>query len=271
MLRRGLELGQYPQAIGREEAWLAERLRVHQDPKAPWMQELPGNRWLRIAERRTREGGIAGVRTDVTELVRRGQALQQLNGQLDGANAELRRLSETDALTGLPNRRVFDRHLDEEVARARRHDLPLALLAIDIDHFKRYNDCHGHPAGDAALQSVAAVLARQARRPSDLAARTGGEEFVLLLPHTNAEQALAQAERLIRAVDEAALPHGDSPIAGHLTLSVGAALLRPGWNAEGLKAAADAALYAAKQAGRHRARPWSEAMVASTRVDMSPG
>jgi PAS domain-containing protein len=176
IVRYGLERGQYPQAGADEAArenWLTERLRRHREPDGvPILQELRDNRWLRIDERRTRSGGIAGVRTDVTELVRTRQQLEALNRSVESsaaalraANAQLDELSATDALTGLANRRRLDARLSEEVQRAHRHGNALALLLVDIDHFKLYNDRLGHPQGDRALQAVAAVLKQQARRP----------------------------------------------------------------------------------------------------------
>lgn len=256
LLRFGLAHGQYPQAVGREETWLAERLRAHREPDAhPLLQELPGNRWVRVHERRTRDGGTAGVRTDVTEHVRREQELRALNARLDALNGELALLSETDALTGLANRRQFDRRLAAEWARAHRHGLPLALLLLDVDHFKRFNDRHGHPAGDACLRRLALLLGDAARRPTDLVARIGGEEFAVLLPHHDADAAEVVAWRCLAAVDEAAIPHGDSPVAPHVTLSIGVADLSgiaAGPDPTPLLAAADHALYRAKQGGRHR-------------------
>lgn len=257
VLQYGLARGQYPQAVGREQAWLAERLQAHRTPgPTPFLQEMPGNRWLRIDERRTRDGGVAGVRTEVTELVRRGQELQALNAQLDALNSELAQLSETDALTGLANRRQFDRRLASEWARAQRHRLPLALLLLDVDHFKRFNDHHGHPAGDDCLRQVAALLREAARRPTDLVARVGGEEFALLLPHQDGDEGEQVALRCLAILDRAAIPHGDSPVAPVVTLSVGVADLRcvaAGPEPGPLLAAADGALYRAKQQGRHRA------------------
>lgn len=252
LLRAGLARGQYPQAAGREEGWLAERMAAHRAPDGPVLQELPGDRWLRIDERRTRDGGIAGVRADVTQLVRRGQALQTLNEQLDALNLELRTQSQTDPLTGLANRRLFELRLAEEVLRAQRHGLPVSLLALDVDHFKRFNDRYGHPAGDAALVQVAAALQALARRPADLAARTGGEEFALLLPHTGTAEARSVAQQLLGAVDGLRIPHADSSTARSLTLSVGVATLAPGMDTHSLVRAADEALYRAKAEGRHR-------------------
>lgn len=254
ILRFGLAHGQYPQARGDEEAWLAARLQRHRHPGPPELQELPGNRWLRVDECRTREGGFAGVRTDVTELVRREQQLVELNAALDEARARLQELSDTDALTGIANRRHFDRRLDEEWLRARRHGTPLALLLIDVDHFKRFNDLHGHQAGDAALRAVAGALVDCARRPGELVARYGGEEFAVLLPHADSDLAMHCAEACLRAVDEARVRHGDSPTAPHLTISIGAAEISAtaGAGVSSLLAAADRALYRAKAAGRHR-------------------
>ncbi|MBL8287205.1 MAG: diguanylate cyclase [Rubrivivax sp.] len=254
ILRYGLARGQYPQAAGREAEWLAERLQRHRNPASPHLQQLPGNRWLRIDERRTRDGGIAGVRAEVTELVRREQRLVELNAQLDEARARLEQLSETDELTGIANRRHFERRLAEEVSRLERHGTPFALLLVDVDHFKRYNDLHGHQQGDRCLRQVAQVLAARARRPTDLVARYGGEEFAVLLPHTTRDAAMTQAMRLLAAVDDAHLVHGDSPVAPFVTLSLGGALAgsEPRLSTEALVQAADRALYRAKAAGRHR-------------------
>ncbi|MFY9513203.1 MAG: diguanylate cyclase, partial [Rubrivivax sp.] len=246
ILRLGLACGQYPQAAGREEAWLADRLERHRNPDGrAFLQEFAGNRWLWTDERRMRDGGVAGVRTDVTGMVHREQELQRLNERLDTLNLELSQLSDTDALTGLANRRHFDRRLAAEAARVRRHRMSLSLLLLDVDHFKRFNDQHGHPAGDACLRQVATLLASAARRPNDLVARIGGEEFAILLPHQDGDEAELVARHCLRALDGAAIAHGDSPVAGHVTLSVGIAdaSLLPEADAPALLAAADAALY----------------------------
>ena len=255
ILRYGLTRGQYPGASGEQEAWLAERLYRHRHPGEPVLQELPGNCWLRIDERLTRDGGVAGVRADVTELVRREQQLQRLNAQLAESRAQLAQLSETDALTGIANRRCFDRRLEEEWQRSARHGLPLALILVDVDHFKRYNDAIGHRRGDDCLRQVAVLLQDGARRAGDLAARYGGEEFALLLPHTTAEDAMAVAQACLNAVTQAGIAHPDSPVASHVTLSLGVASTVGSQErgAEALVEAADAAVYLAKRAGRARA------------------
>jgi diguanylate cyclase (GGDEF)-like protein len=256
ILRLGLAEGQYPQAVGREDAWLAARLGSHRQPSGSILQELPGNRWLRVGERMTQDDGIAGVFTEVTELVQREQALQKVNAQLDKLNGELAELSDTDALTGLANRRHFERRLAEEHARAMRQGLPLALVLLDVDHFKAYNDHHGHPAGDACLRRVAGLLREQARRPGELAARWGGEEFVLLLPHTLANDALALARQCMDRLAAEALMHGYSPVAPKVTLSAGVSAMSAETQQDSpavLVAMADAALYEAKRQGRARA------------------
>ena len=256
LVRANAALGGLP-AIGVSvDEWLADRLPQRRNPGAPRVVNLHDGTWVRIHERRTREGGLVGIRMDVTELVRREHELSTLNTQLDAANRRLSELSETDALTGIANRRLFDRRLHEEWSRAQRHDLPLTLLLIDVDHFKRYNDRHGHVAGDACLRRVAALLRTCARRPDELLVRYGGEEFVVLLPHTGAAEGRARAERCLAAMDAADIPHEDSPLGTHLTLSIGVGTRPTGPQGEedtmALLRRADAALYRAKREGRHR-------------------
>ena len=131
--------------------------------------------------------------------------------------------------------------------------MPLALLVVDIDHFKAYNDHYGHPAGDVCLRQVAAVLSQCAGRPTDLVARLGGEEFAVLLPHQGGADAMQVAERCLRAVEAAAIAHAGSSITAHLTVSIGVAQsIETAHDGAALLAAADAALYAAKRQGRSR-------------------
>lgn len=167
---------------------------------------------------------------------------------------ELAALSQQDPLTQVANRRCFDDALSREWDRALRNDTTLALLFVDVDHFKRYNDRYGHQAGDDCLRIVARTLGEQARRPGDLTARYGGEEFVLLLPETDVRGALEIGQRVRDAVAALNISHEES---GHLrvTVSVGAAALaarQAGASPEQLLATADKAVYAAKLGGRHR-------------------
>lgn len=159
-----------------------------------------------------------------------------------------------DALTRLANRREFDRRLGIEWNRARRDGHVLSLVLIDVDCFKNYNDHYGHPAGDACLQKVAGALQSVVRRSADLVARFGGEEFVVLLPATDAADASALAERMRRQVADLQIPHAASRVAAGVTASLGVATLAPGDACQppDLVAAADAALYRAKEQGRNR-------------------
>ncbi|MDP2228832.1 MAG: diguanylate cyclase [Moraxellaceae bacterium] len=168
-------------------------------------------------------------------------------------NTILSRHASEDPLTGLANRRHFNEALWREWERASRNGLTLSLLFIDVDHFKLFNDNHGHRAGDETLSAVAEALLSVVLRPADMAARYGGEEFVLLLPETSAQGASEVANRVLAAVDALAIPHASSPTAAHVTVSVGVATMQPqGGSAQTLLDRADAALYAAKHAGRHR-------------------
>lgn len=169
----------------------------------------------------------------------------------------LRQLAFLDGLTGLFNRRGFDQRLHAEVERAARNGQPLALVMADVDHFKRFNDRHGHQAGDDCLRRVGAALAAGLNRSADLLARYGGEEFAAILPETDLAGAREVAQRLEQQVRAEAITHGDSPVAPVVTASLGVAALRTG--AEGTAAAvddllarADRALYRAKHAGRGR-------------------
>jgi len=157
-------------------------------------------------------------------------------------------------LTGVANRRAFDRQLDLEWRRSLRERRPIALLLLDVDGFKPYNDAYGHPAGDACLHKMSAVLRDAAHRPNDLAARYGGEEFAVLLPGTTPEGALAVAEGIRRQVESLAIPHAASTAAEVVTVSVGVASVMPSpeERPDALVAAADAALYRAKSDGRNR-------------------
>lgn len=166
---------------------------------------------------------------------------------------EVQVLSLTDSTTALFNRRAFDLRLRDELERATRYKLPLALLMVDVDHFKLYNDTHGHPAGDRVLRALGEVLAGSELRSSDTAFRFGGEEFTVILPHTDAVAALASAERVRAAVEQAAFPEAADQPLGRVTISIGVACFpADAADARELVARADLALYEAKRLGRNR-------------------
>jgi diguanylate cyclase (GGDEF)-like protein len=163
---------------------------------------------------------------------------------------ELTEISLRDPLTGLFNRRGLEERLTEEFARARRYGAPLSLIMIDIDHFKRVNDRHGHMVGDIAISHVARLLTK-GRRASDIAARYGGEELVLLLPHTPLEGAMSLAERLRHQIEETPYRAGEAE--DHLTASLGVAVYERAMREPmALLEAADRALYRSKREGRNR-------------------
>jgi diguanylate cyclase (GGDEF)-like protein len=167
---------------------------------------------------------------------------------------KLQRLAGTDSLTGLSNRRALDRRLDEEWRRARRLNLPLSALFIDVDHFKLYNDTYGHAMGDDALVAVADCIQHSIKRPGDIVTRYGGEEFVVILPGSDADGAVAFAETLRTKVEALGMPNSAAPTA-ILTVSIGCATAFPRQSDDTLELLnhADAALYHAKRAGRNRA------------------
>jgi diguanylate cyclase (GGDEF)-like protein len=209
---------------------------------------------------------VSGVRARTLALRQRAARLDRLVAErtaaLAEANQQLERLARTDPLTGLVNRRGFSESLDSAWRACALRSEPLALLALDVDAFKAYNDGYGHPAGDDCLQRVAgmlsAALARDAAQSAPgegaVLARTGGEEFVVLLRGEAALDARSKAETLRFAVAAGAIRHEYSPAGDRVTLSIGVAGATPlaGEDPQVLVARADAALYRAKMAGRNR-------------------
>jgi diguanylate cyclase (GGDEF)-like protein len=177
--------------------------------------------------------------------------IRRLQDELRQQNHILERLSMTDSVTGLRTRRYVTEMLSIETLRAARYRVPIAVWMADIDHFKRINDRHGHPAGDAVLRSCADLM-RQILRATDVAGRYGGDEFLVLLPQTDRKGALAAAERLRASVEHATFePVRGAPV--RVTVSLGVAAVGPGVDSPvNLIEAADEALYRAKQAGRNR-------------------
>lgn len=170
------------------------------------------------------------------------------------AQTALQELANHDGLTGIANRRAFDETLKLEWRRTMRDSQPLALLMVDVDHFKHYNDHYGHLAGDECLKKVASSMSDEMQRASDVVARYGGEEFAVILPNCTLEGATVVAEKLRKAVEKQRIPFVNSEL-GHVTVSIGVAAVDPSpagdsWQ---LISTADAALYRAKASGRNLA------------------
>jgi diguanylate cyclase (GGDEF)-like protein/PAS domain S-box-containing protein len=214
----------------------------------------------------TRDGRYVWIR-DVVHVIRKDGEVESLIGfmfdiserkqseqELIRLQRELERLSYYDSLTNTPNRRMFETMFEREWGAARRSERPLSLIFADIDFFKQYNDAYGHLAGDECLRRVAELLGEAARRPRDLIGRYGGEEFVVLLPETDAQAAVTLAEQCRRAVQEAMIPHAGSDTERCVTVSLGVASIVPGDgdDAKRFLDEVDRLLYRAKQGGRNR-------------------
>lgn len=173
--------------------------------------------------------------------------------QLRDQAMELQTQIFADGLTGIPNRRRFDEHMEGEFRRAKRASTPLSLIMIDVDSFKDYNDNYGHQKGDECLILIAAALSRVLGRPCDLVARYGGEEFIAVLPSTNADGALTLAEAMRAEVESLAVEHAYSKVASRVTVSLGVLTQIPAHNTaiSHMIGAADRALYQAKRNGRN--------------------
>lgn len=197
-------------------------------------------------------GGVDFISKPVNPTVVRARVKTHLT--LKAQTDMLRALVFVDGLTGVANRRRLDECLSIEWRHGQRYGQSLALLMIDIDYFKLYNDRYGHLTGDSCLQSVAQALRKELNRAHDLVARYGGEEFVCLLPECGLEGARNKAQALCDAVAALNIPHATSPVAPMVTISLGATAVipRPDLNAEQLLAHADQLLYQAKKSGRNR-------------------
>jgi len=239
-----------------DERWL--RSLIHEVPLAPvagrnWVvQAMPGETFVSA-----RRGylpllvigfGFSFIALLVFFAVR---SLRQ-NAELNKTRRELEKISLTDALTGLANRRHFDLYLEQEWLRALRQSQPISMVMLDIDYFKAFNDAYGHPRGDECLKQVAQAFEQVMRRPTDLAARYGGEEFALVLPDTQNAAAVAEACRV--AIQALGIVHEFSDVARAVTISAGVCSLVPTKRMSPalLIQQADAALYKAKEAGRNQ-------------------
>ena len=236
------------------------------------IREWLGHRWIPIIfvtgkneEGDLNEGIEAGgddyLIKPVSEVIlhakiRAMERITAMRDQMAQLNAELTKLSQTDGLTQLLNRRTFETKAEEFWRQANREKEPIALILMDVDYFKLYNDHYGHPAGDACLKSIAAILAECLSRPCDLVGRYGGEEFVALLANTPEAGAMHVAEEIRRRVEALYIKHRASPSDTKVTLSLGVSATNytTGTSLAKQIARADKALYAAKQAGRNRVR-----------------
>lgn len=268
----GEELPNSREPAGFRDAWFdrvhqedrpsaIEALEAHLDGRAAFYTSEhrvrhPDGSWRWVLDRGQalwdRNGALvraAGSVTDITERKRWEQDVQETNRKLEAANRRLEALATEDGLTGLKNHRAFQERLAMEVERARRYGFPLSVVLLDIDEFKQYNDAYGHPAGDAVLRAVAACLLSSTRE-ADQVARYGGEEFALILPHTQAADALVVAARCRHAIESAPWS------ARAVTASFGVATLSPAMGGlADLIVAADQALYRSKRDGRNCVTP----------------
>jgi diguanylate cyclase (GGDEF)-like protein len=198
-------------------------------------------------------------------LAMASRSITGLLNDLHATQLQMQEQAHTDPVTQIANRRFFDNIFKTEWKRATREGKAISLLMIDVDHFKRYNDQHGHHAGDQCLQIIAQIIKSVARRASDVVARHGGEEFVILLPDTSLEDAAKLAERLRKNVEEQRIPHSDGALPRIVTISIGVSCCIPiaprettGMNSEAvvypamLLNSADRALYRAKRNGRNQ-------------------
>lgn len=233
------------------DAWLSEAAAALFFDKEEYI-ELYDGRWLSLRTRVADNGMALVAVSDITTMKQAEFALRTVAEQMKS-------LAETDALTGLLNRRAFDHAMSVAVERSRLERRPMAVLMIDVDRFKAYNDTYGHPEGDACLKAIADCLRRTMNRPQDVLARFGGEEFVVLLPDTDGTKALALAEQFRSTLLARAIAHCGSEY-GVVTASIGISA-KSNWKQQ-ISAAefileADQGLYQAKRDGRNQAVAWN--------------
>ncbi|MEW5735772.1 MAG: diguanylate cyclase [Thermodesulfobacteriota bacterium] len=201
-----------------------------------------------------RARSLMRLKKEIDARKARERELTDLSRMLSQANAKLALLSTHDQLTGIGNRRLLERRLSRERRRMHREQKPISLLMCDVDHFKRYNDTYGHLTGDSCLKAVAKTIESWSRRPGDLCARFGGEEFAVMLPGTHPDGAVSVAESIRASVERLRIPHASSPVNPFVTVSLGVATVMPVVELENneIIGMADRALYKAKAQGRNR-------------------
>ena len=245
LMRRALAAGLAPEASGREEEWLALRLARRAGPEPS--HHADGGPWVHSQEVRTPSGYLVMSRLDLAPLVEKGLALER-------ASEQLLRVSTTDGLTGIANRRQFEQTLQGEWQRSARAQADLSLLVVDIDQFKAYNEHYGHLAGDECLRQVARVLRLGVKRSGELVARHDGASFAILLPGADSREARRVGERCLLQLQNARIPHDGSTVGPWLSFSIGVATqaATPAGAAASLLEEAMLAVQSAKRAGRAR-------------------
>lgn len=209
---------------------------------------------LKKFELLTRSRSALRLRQEIMRRRVRESELLEVTRQLSELNTMLTRLSYVDGLTGVSNRRFFDKALEQEWKRAVRCKGCISLVLLDVDYFKKYNDTYGHLSGDDCLQEVASAIKGALKRPGDVLARVGGEEFGVILPETPADGAMHVGESIRKAVEDLQIEHHESAAAKVVTVSIGISTATPTNSArfETICSVADKALYASKDAGRNR-------------------
>ncbi|SDT89791.1 diguanylate cyclase (GGDEF) domain-containing protein [Stappia sp. ES.058] len=235
IIREGVRCGQYPEAIGQEDAWIAERLTAHANPTGSVEQLLPDGRWVRVLEKRLPNGGTVGFRVDITELKDR--------------QAELYELAHRDELTGTMSRRAILSAARDRGDDARERGQALGLMILDIDNFKAVNDAYGHFAGDEALKEFCRRIKEQLRE-TDFFGRLGGEEFLIVLPDTPISVSITLAEQMRKSLCATPVTVNGHDIA--VTLSLGVTEFDAHEKMDAALSRADRLLYQAKETGRNR-------------------
>ena len=197
-------------------------------------------------------GAVDFIHKPINPTITRARVHNQL--LIKQQRDQLRSIALMDGLTGIANRRKFESHLTTHWLQCSREKTPLSLFMIDVDYFKKYNDYYGHQEGDNCLKKIAQTIDTSLVRPCDLAARFGGEEFVCLLPKTEASGAMTVAQKVEQAIRALNIAHAQSDVASHVTVSIGIATITPQQNSDSqqLIAAADQQLYNAKKNGRNQ-------------------